>query len=69
MIKIPKNEVRKLPPDEGINQCFCISGVAEHGDHLYRIVSIEAIINRYKDGADQPATTISNGGIGHAEND
>ena len=47
----------------GANDSFCISGIAEMGDRLYRIIDIDSIINRYKINGAETAENMSTGGI------
>jgi purine-binding chemotaxis protein CheW len=35
-------------PAAGVQESFCISGIAELGERLYKIVDIDSIINTYK---------------------
>jgi purine-binding chemotaxis protein CheW len=35
----------------GAQESFCISGIAELDDKLYRIINIDSIINKFKKGA------------------
>jgi len=43
-------------------ESFCISGIAEVDDKLYRIISIDSIIERYKHTGEKAANTMSVGG-------
>jgi len=43
-------------------ESFCISGIAEVDDRLYRIISIDSIIERYKYTGEKAANTMPIGG-------
>ena len=44
------------------NESFCISGIAEMEDRLYRIISSDSIINKYKNIDQETVGNMSNGG-------
>ena len=46
----------------GAEESFCISGISEVDNKLYRIVSINSIIERYKHTGEKTANTMLNGG-------
>jgi len=43
-------------------ESFCISGIAEADDRLYRLISIDSIIERYKYTGEKAANTMPVGG-------
>jgi len=49
----------------GALESFCISGIAEIGERLYRIISIDSIINKYKITDEE---TVGNMSIGNTSN-
>ena len=51
----------------GAEENFCILGIAELNDRLYRIIDIDSIINRYKNNGEKTAENISSGGIDNEE--
>jgi purine-binding chemotaxis protein CheW len=57
------------PPSlaSGANESFCISGIAEMGERLYRIIDIDSIINKYKNNGEKTAENMSNGGINNGQ--
>jgi len=66
LIEIDDNTIRPPSLPTGAEDSFCISGIAEANNKLYRIINIDSIINRYKLNGDKTADIILNGGI---END
>ena len=46
----------------GTEESFCITGIAELNNRLYRIVDIVSIINKYKTRGQKTAENISGGG-------
>ena len=53
----------------GAEESFCISGIAEKDNKLYRIIDIDSIINRYKTNGVKTVenTNRSNGGLENGE--
>jgi len=62
LIDIDDNTVSLPSLTTGADESFCISGIAEADDTLYRIISINAIIERYKHAGEKIANTMLNGG-------
>jgi len=48
LIDIDDNTIRSSSMEQGADENFCISGIAEVNNKLYRIINIESIINKYK---------------------
>jgi len=48
LIDIDENAIRPPLLATGAEESFCISGIAEVDNKLYRIINIESIINKYK---------------------
>jgi chemotaxis signal transduction protein len=48
LIDISEDAVHRTAQTGESDESFCISGIAEAGNMLYRIVDIDAIINKYK---------------------
>jgi len=46
----------------GAEESYCISGIAEVENRLYRIISIDSIIERYKHTGEKAANIMLNGG-------
>jgi len=46
----------------GAEESFCISGIAESDNRLYRIISIDSIIEKYKHTGEKITDTMLNGG-------
>ena len=44
----------------GLEESFCISGIAEVGNRIYRIISIDSIIAKYKHTGEKAANTNTN---------
>ena len=63
LIEIDDNII--CPPSlaTGANESFCISGIAEMGDRLYRILDINSITNKYINNDEKSVENMSNGGI------
>ena len=59
LIDIDENEILPLPRTAREKEKLCISGIAEVGGMLYRIVNVDSIISRFKDDAENDAGTIS----------
>jgi purine-binding chemotaxis protein CheW len=51
----------------GALESFCISGIAEMGQKLYRIIDIDSVISKYKNNSEETAKNISNGGINNGQ--
>jgi len=47
LIDIDDSAIRSPPVTAGAEENYCISGVTEIDDNLYRIIDIEAILRRY----------------------
>jgi purine-binding chemotaxis protein CheW len=62
LIDINDNAVSLPSLTAGTEENFCISGIAEADNKLYRIISINSIIERYKHAGDKIASTTLNGG-------
>ena len=57
------DEAISLPPmTTDSEESYCISGIAEVDDRLYRIISIDSIIERYKHTGEKAANTMPVGG-------
>jgi len=61
LIDLDDNTIRPPSLPTGAEDSFCISGIAEQNNRLYRIINIDSIINKYK------AKTILNGGNENVE--
>jgi len=48
LVDIDDNSIRPPTLATGAEESFCISGIAEAGDKLYRIIDIDSIINRFR---------------------
>ncbi|MCL2809798.1 MAG: chemotaxis protein CheW [Treponema sp.] len=48
LVEIDDNIINPPSLATGMQDSFCISGIAEFEDRLYRIIDIDSIINRYK---------------------
>jgi len=48
LIDIDNNTIRPPSLPTGAEDSFCISGIAELDNKLYRIINIDSIINKYK---------------------
>jgi len=62
LIDIDDNTVSLPSLTTGADESFCISGIAEVDNKLYRIISINSIIERFKHTGDKVANTMLNGG-------
>jgi len=58
LIDIDDNNIRPPSFPTGAEDSFCISGVAEFDNKLYRIINIDTIINRYKFKGEKTADII-----------
>jgi len=67
LIEIHDSIVNLLSLTTGSEESFCISGIAEVDNKIYRIISIDSIIDRYKYAGERAANTILNGGIENHE--
>ncbi|MCL2758721.1 MAG: chemotaxis protein CheW [Treponema sp.] len=67
LIDLDDNSIRLPSLPTGAEDSFCISGIAEQDNKLYRIIDIDSIINKYKIKGDKTAETILNGGIENVE--
>ena len=63
LIEIDDDIIRPPSLATGADESFCISGIAEMGEKLYRIINIDSIIDRYKNNGEETAKNMSNGGI------
>jgi len=59
LIDIDDNAIRLPSLPTGAEESFCISGIAETGNTLYRIINIDSIISKYKIKREN----VPNGGI------
>ena len=48
LIDVDDETIRPPSLPTGAEESFCISGIAEAGNRLYRIINIDSIINKYK---------------------
>ncbi|MCL2805813.1 MAG: chemotaxis protein CheW [Treponema sp.] len=55
LIDLDDNKIRPLCMTTGTEDNFCISGITEHENRLYRIINIESIINKYRNNGEKPA--------------
>jgi len=67
LIEIDDQAVRKPSLTKGGDESFCISGIAEVEDRLYRIIDIYSIIERYKANGEKTVESDLNGGIDEDE--
>ena len=58
LVEIDDNTIRPPSLPTGTEESFCICGIAEINNRLFRIINIDSIINKYK----------HNGGIENVEN-
>jgi purine-binding chemotaxis protein CheW len=64
LIDIDDGAIRPPLLATGAEESFCISGFAEAGSVLYRIIDVASVINRYRDKSNiANIANISNGGI------
>ena len=63
LVEINDETVRPPSLPTGAEESFCISGIAEVDNRLYRIINIESIESRYKFKGEKTAEIILNGGI------
>jgi len=52
LIDIDDDSIRHPSLTTDFEENFCISGIAEVGDRLYRIINIDAIMQEYRTGAE-----------------
>ena len=62
LIELDNNSIRPPVLPTGAEDSFCISGIAEQDDRLYRIINIGSIINKYKAKGENNAEKLLNGG-------
>jgi len=67
IIEINENAARMPSLTSGAAGDFCISGVAEVDNRLYRIIKIESILEKFKDSSDKTVETTQDGGIENGE--
>jgi len=60
---INDEEIRLPSLTTGAKESYCICGIAEIDNMLYRIIDIDSIINTYKNIGSITAENISNGGM------
>jgi len=48
LVDIDDTKIRPPKLASGTEESFCISGIAESGDKLYRIIDIDSIINKFR---------------------
>jgi len=62
LIELDDNLIRPPSLPTGAKDSFCITGIAEQDNKLYRIISINSIINKYKINSEKTDETLLNGG-------
>ena len=62
LIDIEDDAISLPPLTTDSEDSYCISGIAEVDDRLYRIISIDSIIERYKHTGEKAANTMPVGG-------
>jgi len=62
LIDIDDDAIRHQSLMTETEESFCISGITEIGDCLYRIIDFNSIIEVYKDDGEQSADSDENGG-------
>jgi len=63
LINIDDNLIRQPSLATGAEESYCICGIAELNDTLYRIIDIDSIKDKYTNNAEKNSENISNGGI------
>jgi len=62
LIDVDDDAISLPPLTTDSEDSYCISGIAEVDDRLYRIISIDSIIERYKHTGEKAANTMPVGG-------
>ena len=62
LIDVDDDAISLPPLTTDSEECYCISGIAEVDDRLYRIISIDSIIERFKYTGEKAANTMPAGG-------
>lgn len=63
LVDIEDEMIRVPSLATGAQESYCISGIAEINNTLYRIINIDSIIERYKNNGEKTAENISDGGM------
>jgi len=62
LIELDDNLICPPSLPTGAEDSFCITGIAEQDNRLYRIIDIDSIINKYKAKGENNAETMLDGG-------
>ncbi|MCL2440567.1 MAG: chemotaxis protein CheW [Treponema sp.] len=62
LINIEDELIRVPSLTTGAQESYCISGIAELDNTLFRIINIDSIIDKYKNNGTKSAENIPNGG-------
>ena len=63
LIDFSDSAIRSPPLSEGKEEGFCISGIAEVDDRIYRIINLDLIRQKYMTGSETITMNTSFGGI------